>query len=88
VLLVKKVSRTQVPGLIGKYKNGRYKELTSVATYFKTDKVVIHCDKPTSINVDGELRTAETVEMSVAKEKIRFFYPKGLSWAPKAAQKV
>lgn len=88
VLLVKKVSRTQVPGLIGKYKNGRYKELTSVSTYFKTDKVVIHCDKPTSINVDGELRTAETVEMSVAKEKIRFFYPKGLSWAPKAAQKV
>ena len=88
VLLVKKVSRTQVPTLIGKYKNGRYKELSSVATYYRTDKVVIHCDKPTPVNVDGELRIAQTVEMSVAREKIRFFYPKGLSWAVKETAKV
>jgi diacylglycerol kinase family enzyme len=45
--------------------------------------VVIHCDKPTPVNVDGELVTAQRVEMSVAKEKIRFFYPKGLSWQNK-----
>ena len=88
MLLVKKVKRAQVPGLIGKYKNGRYKELTSVATYYKTDKVVIHCDKPTPINVDGELRTAKDVVMEVAKEKIRFFYPKGLSWAAKESAKI
>ena len=80
VLLVKKVSRLQVPGLIGKYKNGRYKELTHVARYRKTDSIKIFCDKPTPINLDGELRIAREVEMSVAKEKLRFFYPKGLSW--------
>ena len=80
VLLVKKVSRTQVPTLLGKYKAGRYKELSHVARYLQTDKVVIHCDKPTPINVDGEMRTANTVEMALAKEKIRFFYPKGLKW--------
>ena len=80
VLLVKKVSRTQVPFLIGKYKNGRYKELADVARYIKTDRVKIVCDNPTPINMDGELRTAQIVEMSVAKEKIRFFYPKGLTW--------
>ena len=83
VLLVKKLSRAQVPGAIGKYKNGRYKELDHLATYYQTDKVVIHCDKPTPVNVDGELVTAQRVEMSVAKEKIRFFYPKGLSWQNK-----
>ncbi len=88
VLLVKKVSRMQVPGLIGKYKNGRYRELSSVATYYQTDKVVIHCDKETPINVDGELRTAKDVVMEVAKEKIRFFYPKGLSWAAKKTAKI
>ena len=88
VLLVKQVSRAQVPGLIGKYKNGRYKELTSVATYYKTDRIVIHCDKPTPVNVDGELQVAQTVDMAVAKEKIRFFYPKGLSWATKEKAKV
>ena len=83
VLLVKKVSRAQVPGIIGKYKDGRYKELPDLVRYFKTDCVRILCDKPTAINLDGELRTAETVEMKVAQEKIRFFYPKGLSWQAK-----
>ena len=86
VLLVKHISRAQVPFIIGKYKDGRYKELDKVARYFRTDKVKIICDKPTAINLDGELRTAEVVEMSVAKEKLRFFYPKGLSW--KAAEPV
>ena len=88
VLLVKKVKRLQVPGIIGKYKNGRYKELTSVATYYSTDRVVIHCDQETPVNVDGELRRAKDVEMTVAREKIRFFYPKGLSWAVKEKAKV
>jgi len=88
VLLVKKVSRAQVPFIIGKYKNGRYKELSDIARYIKTDRVKILCDKPTPINMDGELRTAQVVEMTVAKEKIRFFYPKGLSWAVKEPAKA
>ena len=80
VLLVDKVSRTQVPFVIGKYKDGRYRELADIARYIKTDRIRIICDKPTPINLDGELRTAKTVEFSVAKEKLRFFYPKGLRW--------
>ena len=88
VLLVKKVSRAQVPFIIGKYKNGRYKELPQLVRYIKTDRVKITCDKPTPINMDGEVRMAQVVEMSVAKEKIRFFYPKGLSWAVKETAKA
>jgi len=80
VLMVKKVSRLQVAGVIGKYKNGRYKELNHIVRHFRTDKLRIICDKPTSINLDGELRTATEIEMSIAKEKLRFFFPKGLSW--------
>lgn len=80
VLLVDKVSRAQVPLVIGKYKDGRYKELSHLARYIKTDAVRIICDKPTPVNLDGEVRMAKTVEFSVAKEKIRFFYPKGLKW--------
>ena len=80
VLVVKEVSRAQVPGLIGKYKNGRYKELSHVARYIRTDRVKIICDKPTPINLDGELRMDREIEMKVAKQKIRFFYPKGLTW--------
>ena len=80
VLLVKKVSRLQVAGVVGKYKAGRYKELGHIAKYYRTDRVVIHCDKESPINLDGELRTAKTVEMKIADQKLRFFYPKGLNW--------
>ena len=80
VLLVKKVSLLQVPGLIGKYKNGRYKELPGVVRHFTTDRITIRCDGPTPVNLDGEMLTAETVDIRIAEEKIRFFYPKGLCW--------
>ena len=84
VLLVNKVSRLQVPTVIGRYKDGRYAELPQLVRHYKTDSIRITCDKPTPINLDGELRTAQVVDMSVAKEKVRFFYPKGLSWAVEA----
>ena len=80
VLLVKKVTLLQVPGLIGKYKNGQYKQIPQVVRHFRTDRVKITCDKPTPISLDGEIRTGQVIEMSLAKEKLRFFYPKGLTW--------
>jgi YegS/Rv2252/BmrU family lipid kinase len=83
VLVVREVSRAQVPGLIGKYKNGRYKELSELIRHFRTDHLVIRCDRPTPINLDGELRVAETVEFRIAEEKLRLFYPRGLSFAAK-----
>lgn len=83
VLVVRKVSRLQVPGVVGKYKAGRYKELPHLMTHYRTDKVEILCDKPTPINLDGELRTWQDVTITVAEEKLRFFYPKGLTWAAK-----
>lgn len=88
VLLVKKVSRLQVPAVIGKYKNGRYRELVQLIRHIPTDHVRILCDKPTAINLDGELRTAQVVDISLAKEIVRFFYPKGLTWAAKEACSV
>ena len=80
VLLVKKVSRLQVPAVIGKYKAGRFRELPHLVRHFRVKELTIHCDKPTPINLDGELRTAETVHIEVAKEKVRFFYPKELTY--------
>ena len=83
VLLVKKVSLLQVPAIIGKYKNGRYKELHQLVRHMRTKSIRIICDKPTSVNLDGEQRTAKVVNMEVAQEKLRFFYPRGLSYAVK-----
>ena len=80
VLLVKEVSRLQVPGIIGKYKNGRAAELPHIARHFRTKALTVVCDGPTSVNLDGELRTATEIRFSVAEEKLRFFYPKQLTY--------
>ena len=80
VLIVKKVSRLQVPGVVGKYKNGQYAQLPRLVRHYKTKSLRILCDKPTPINLDGELRTATEVCMSISDKKLRFFYPKGLTW--------
>ena len=88
VLLVKKVSLLQVPGIIGKYKNGRYRELPEFIRHFRTDRVRVICDRPSAVNLDGELRIAEDIGISVAREKVRFFYPRGLQWAAKCATTV
>lgn len=84
VLLVKKVSLLEVAALIGKYKNGRYRELPDQILFRKTDSLRILCDKPAVINLDGERRCAREIQLSLAKEKIRFFYPKGLTWKTNA----
>ena len=80
VLLVKKVSRLQVPGIIGKYKNGRYQELPHLVRHLRTRQLQVRCDKATPVNLDGEVRIAQTVDFGIADEKLRFFYPKGLVW--------
>ena len=84
VLLVKKVSLLQVPGIIGTYKNGRWRELPEIIRHFRTDRVRILCDGPTPVNLDGELRVAQAVTMEVAREKVNFFYPKNLVWTAKS----
>ena len=80
VLVVKHVPRLRIPRALAKYKAGRYQELWDLARYFRTDRVKITCDRPSPVNLDGEIRTADTVEFTVADEKIHFFYPRGLNW--------
>ncbi len=84
VLLVKKVSRLKVLEVIGKYKAGRYAALPTLVRHFQCKSLKILCDKPTPINLDGELRIGQTVNIQIADEKIRFFYPKGLIWQQKS----
>ena len=80
VLLVDKVSLMQVPGVIDKYKNGQYAQLPDIVRHIRTRKITVTCDKDTPINLDGELMTDREITFRVAREKLRFFYPKGLTW--------
>ena len=88
VLLVKDVSRLKVAQVVGAYKDGKYANFPDLIRHFSTDHVKIICDKPTGINLDGEKREATVIDMRVAEEKLRFFYPKGLTFKQDAAKKV
>ena len=88
VLIVDKVYLPQVPFLIGKYKSGHYEELGKLVRHYKTTSLTVHCDKPSAINLDGEIRFAQDITFKLSDKKIRFFYPKGLTWQKKVAEKV
>ncbi len=83
ILLVKKLHLWQIPGAVSKYKAGRYKELGHIARHFRTDRIRIRCDKDSPVNLDGEIVTGRDVTMRIADEKIRFFYPRGLTYTQK-----
>ena len=83
LMVLNKVSRLQIAGIIGKFKAGRYAEYPQLFHRFSTDRVVIHCDKEEVVNLDGEARYGKDVEILLSDKKLRFFYPKGLSYAPK-----
>ena len=86
VLLIKDVSRLKVAQVVGAYKNGKYANFPDLIRYFSTDHVKIICDKPTGINLDGEKREAEVIDIRVAQEKLRFFYPKGITFKNEAVE--
>ena len=80
ILLVKEVSRLKVAQVVGAYKDGKYANFPDLIQYFRADHVKILCDKETGINLDGEKREATVIDIRVADEKLRFFYPKGLTF--------
>ena len=88
VLIVDKVYLPQVPFLIGKYKSGNYQKLGKLVHHYKTREVKVHCDKESAINLDGEIRFAQDITFKLSDKKIRFFYPKGLTWQNKLEAKV
>jgi diacylglycerol kinase family enzyme len=80
VLIVKKLNLLQVAGVVGKYKEGRYKEVPELVRHIRTNAIRIICDAETPINLDGEVRMAKVADCRVSPHKIRFFFPKGLTW--------
>ena len=80
VILVDKVSRLQVAGIIGKYKQGRYAEVPKLMHHYTAKRIVVRCDETEVVNLDGEARCGTEIEMKVSDKKIRFFYPKGLTY--------
>ena len=80
VLIVKKLNLVQVAGVIGKYKAGRYKEVPELVRHIRTDAIRVICDRETPINLDGEIVNATVADCRISEHKVRFFYPKGLTY--------
>ena len=80
VLVVKKCSRFTVASIVGKYAKGKYKDYPELITHYRTDTLTVSTDKITPINVDGEILPTNTVIFKISDKKVKFFYPKGLSF--------
>ena len=52
-------------------------QLSELIRHVRTRHLEVQCSAPAEINLDGELRWAQQVQIGVAKENIRFFLPQG-----------
>ena len=75
MLYVKKVSLYQLPGLIGKYAKGRYRELPRFVTDYHGDAVAFSSDRELVTVVDGEVLTGKDFTVRLSEKKVNFFYP-------------
>lgn len=88
VLIVRPVSRITVANVIGKFKAGKYAELSQYITHYRCKKLSVCCTAPSEINLDGELLRAREVTFEIIPQAVCFVYPKGLTYhAPLRAKK-
>jgi len=73
-LSVKSVSRLRILSLLSKYSKGKHLDLP-ICTYKKADKITIKAEKPTCVNLDGEVIMAEEITFSVVPSFVNFIVP-------------
>ena len=83
VLLVRDVSRLTVVRVISRYAKGRFAEYPQLIRHVRCRRVRVQCSRTEPINLDGELLRAQEATFEAVPGAIRFFYPKGLSYAPR-----
>ena len=83
ILIVKKVSHLTIAKVFGKYKSGKYDQFPQYIHHFRAKKITVTCDKPSEINLDGEMLMAKEATFEAVPQAIRFIYPKGLTYHAK-----
>jgi len=80
-LIIKKVSRIAFAKLIGKFKNGRYRELPDkYMTYRRGRALSVESKENMIINIDGEIQEGLIARFIVEPSALRFFFPRGMHW--------
>ena len=80
MLLVGEVSLLQFAQCVGKYARGRYKECPHLVRDWHGDKLTISAPEELSAVVDGEVLRGSSFTIRLARRKVNFFHPAGLSW--------
>lgn len=88
ICIIEKVKRGTFLSLVSSYKDGTYLEKAGVdkhITYKRTSHFKMELEEEMPICIDGEIRSAKTVEFTTIKNGFRFVVPKGcelISTAP------
>lgn len=80
ILVIKPVDLLLVAKVIGNYQKGEYADYPHLIRHFRTDRITIRCLEESVVNLDGEALRGENVTFSIAGEKLRFAYPRGLCY--------
>lgn len=78
-VVVPAVSRLTVLALIRKYARGEVGDIPQ-AILRRGREMSIRCDRPTDVNVDGELLQTRELSIRLSAKKLNFFYPAGALW--------
>lgn len=73
-LTVKSVSRLKIISLLSKYSKGQHIKLP-ICNYKKAEKITVKANKPTFVNIDGEVIMAEEITFSVVPKFVNFILP-------------
>lgn len=81
MLHVNKVSLYQLPGILGKYAKGRYRELPQFVTPYHGQSISFSSDEEITAVVDGEVIRGNAFTVRLSEKKVHFFYPAYASYA-------
>ena len=86
VIMVKKISRLKIAGVIGKYQAGDHfdgdeirPELTNIITYLRGKEIDIHVQRTAIVNIDGECGPRDGLHVRVLPLAARFVLPARLA---------
>ncbi len=80
ILLVCDIPVWRLPGVVGHYQRGEYRNFPELARHIRTKEIRIRCDEFSPVALDGEILRAQYITIKISDKKIRFFYPRGLSY--------
>lgn len=86
-VLVKKIPRIKIPAFLGKYKAGKYEDL-SCCEHIRGTAMRVKAANPLVCNVDGECFGGDSMCFTLLRNAFRFVLPKPLAKAKKAAGRV